>query len=265
MLQDLGHDLEIFQLHSETFSRNPRISDELVDIFTDIILLWAETVHFLNRNKHGGHDRSPRGRRIFAKTDVGIGSTEDRAWQQVQEKFVETLKRIRKRSQRIKEKASISAQVQGISQANLLEELDRLGLLPSSSHASLHEDVFPCENIPFQRNKAFFGREFELGEIRKNLDDDSPGNSLKSFALCGTGGIGKTQTAIRYAYEAKDAGTEAILWFDCETGLSLAGSFTDAASMLQLEGATDDQTSDQNRFIVLRWLRRTSKAHVVLL
>lgn len=53
MLQELGHDLEIFQLYGEVFQKNPRVGDELMDIFVDIIMFWASSIHFLNRNRRG--------------------------------------------------------------------------------------------------------------------------------------------------------------------------------------------------------------------
>ncbi len=62
MLQELGHDLEIFQVQGVTFARNPRIGDELIDIFVDIIVFWTQTIHFLNRNKHRESAFTPKGR-----------------------------------------------------------------------------------------------------------------------------------------------------------------------------------------------------------
>lgn len=53
LLNELGHDLEVFQIHSPTFASNPSIGNELMEVFVEIIQLWAQTVHFLNRNKHG--------------------------------------------------------------------------------------------------------------------------------------------------------------------------------------------------------------------
>lgn len=57
MLQELGHDLEIFQLYGEVFRKNPRVGDELMDIFVDIIMFWASSIHFLNRNRRGESER----------------------------------------------------------------------------------------------------------------------------------------------------------------------------------------------------------------
>jgi len=53
MLQELGHNLEIFQLYGEIFRGNPRIGEELMDVFAEIIVFWATSVHFLNHNRPG--------------------------------------------------------------------------------------------------------------------------------------------------------------------------------------------------------------------
>ena len=53
MLNDLGHDLEIFQIYETIFTTNTPMSDDLMDIFVDIIVFWTEAIHFFRRNKYG--------------------------------------------------------------------------------------------------------------------------------------------------------------------------------------------------------------------
>lgn len=120
------------------------------------------------------------------------------------------------------------------------------------------DTLFPCHNVPFPSNPHFYGRERELRAIREHLDQE-PASGFRSFALFGTGGIGKTQTALAYAHEKINGGVDAVLWLNCETSLSLARSFYEIAAMLQLEGLAEDENSDQNRFLVLKWLRKTCK------
>lgn len=162
----------------------------------------------------------------------------------------------------MKEKANAIAQMQGISRSDLLKELDRLGLIhPTAARDSAvsEGDLEPCSNIPFARNSSFFGRRKELEHIANYLGSGPATGKFRSFALYGTGGIGKTQIALAYAYQQKDMGMEVVLWFNCETGLSMARSFRDAASLLCLEGAVDDETSEHNKLLVLKWFRRTSE------
>ena len=91
------------------------------------------------------------------------------------------------------------------------------------------------------------------------LLEQSENSGFKSHALFGTGGIGKTQTALSYAHERADEWIDAVLWLNCETGLAVARSFNKVAVMLQLEGLAEDESSDQNKFLMLNWLRKTGK------
>ena len=98
-----------------------------------------------------------------------------------------------------------------------------------------------------------------MQSIREHLDDGLV-SSFRSFALFGTGGIGKTQTALSYAHEKSESGVDAVLWLNCETGLAISRSFFEIASLLQLDGVSEDESSDQNKFLVLKWLRKTGKS-----
>lgn len=168
------------------------------------------------------------------------------------------------RSQRIDE-GDGAASFEPQRQADILRELDRLGLLSTSDaqSASLLEEnlsIFPCHNIPFSKYSHFIGRQKELGEVRKYLNSADGASEFRSLALCGTGGIGKTLTALYYAHERAENDTAAVLWLNCKTGLSLARSFYEVAVMLKLEGVATDENTDQNKFIVLKWMRNTSKS-----
>ena len=156
--------------------------------------------------------------------------------------------------------------------ADLLSELERLGLLSTTggvspglpASAPSAQSVFPCDNIPFVPNPHFLCRDDEIQEVRTHLDATLSTKEFRSFALYGMGGIGKTQTALAFAHEQVSNGVEAVLWINCETGLSIARSFYVVAEMLQLEGLSQDENSDQNRFLVLKWLRKTCKSQLQL-
>lgn len=199
--------------------------------------------------------------RALEETDQK-GTTASKAWPQVHKKFEESLKRIKKRCQQIKEKVEALTSVQPRRPADLLKELDRLGLLsPSGNLASglENQSIFPCDNIPFTPNPHFSGRGEELDCIRSHFGDILTSTSFCSFALYGAGGIGKTQTALSFAHEQVSRSISAVLWLNCETGLSIAQSFYEVAEMLQLEGISEDVNTNQNRFLVLKWLRKTCK------
>ena len=106
--------------------------------------------------------------------------------------------------------------------------------------------------IPYQRNPAFFGRGDLLEEIAEHLHTRERDPFIRSVAIWGTGGIGKTQIALEYAQQQWLAGTKVVLWIASETEAEIAKSFNDAASRLDPPGYLETNTPDQNRLIVLQ-------------
>ncbi|KAM5367170.1 hypothetical protein ACJZ2D_010160 [Fusarium nematophilum] len=143
--------------------------------------------------------------------------------------------------------------------ASLLRDLGKLEV------PRAQDSIFPLSTIPFPRNELFYGRETELAEIRNHLNNAPSGNELRSFALHGLGGVGKTQIALAYAYEQMDAGTEAILWLDCESERSVARSFNVAALLLSLPDTSYEGTWEEDQRLVLDWLHRTSRTWLCVL
>ncbi len=108
----------------------------------------------------------------------------------------------------------------------------------------------PLWNVPFPRNRYFTGRE----DILKSLHDalTSERTVALSQAISGLGGIGKTQTAIEYAYRYEHE-YRAVLWVraDKET---LVSDFAALAAILDLAAQHE---RDQSRVAeaVRRWLQ----------
>ncbi|KAJ4251080.1 hypothetical protein NW762_011731 [Fusarium torreyae] len=77
---------------------------------------------------------------------------------------------------------------------------------------------------------------------------------LRSFAICGLGGIGKTELAIQYAHTRKDH-FEAIFWLKADDRKVLASDFANIAVRLGLE---DDNSLDITAScdIVMGWLAK---------
>ena len=114
-----------------------------------------------------------------------------------------------------------------------------------------------ANTVPYPRNPAFYGREALLQEINRQLHArvrEDP--VIRSVAIWGTGGIGKTQIALEYAQQQWLAGTKVVLWIACETEAEIDKSFNEAARRLDLEGYRETNTPDHNRFVVLQWLQR---------
>jgi NB-ARC domain len=132
----------------------------------------------------------------------------------------------------------------------------------SSSDLSL-----PCFSMGVcQKNNGFFGREDILQQIDGFLlpGDDPHGtdaSTLRSFAICGLGGMGKTELAVQYAYTRRKH-FEAIFWLGADNATLLEDEFARIAARLGLEGADEKNDLAASRELVKGWLtspgRKTS-------
>ncbi|KAF2114038.1 hypothetical protein BDV96DRAFT_688292 [Lophiotrema nucula] len=99
------------------------------------------------------------------------------------------------------------------------------------------------------RNPDFFGRR----EVLERLDEHllpSKTKGLRTFALCGMGGIGKSQIATEFAISRKGH-FDAVFWIQADDLGKLGTSFSRIAEQLGLKGA-DDRIISLN--YALEWL-----------
>ena len=112
--------------------------------------------------------------------------------------------------------------------------------------------LMPHWSVPLPRNPYFTGREEILKALHAQLGINRTAVLRQSSALQGLGGVGKTQTALEYAYRH---GLEysAIFWIAAETEEQVVASFLQIAGTLLLPEREDN---DQQRVIVAvqRWL-----------
>src|ERR1700733_7963086 len=105
---------------------------------------------------------------------------------------------------------------------------------PSATRAVRAEAQFPGSlpevwNLP-PRNPNFTGRAAHFGRIRQRLPAPPPGTV---HALHGMGGVGKTQTAIEYAYRYADD-YDLVWWVNAEQATTIGDQFAQLAEELGL-------------------------------
>ncbi|QBD82875.1 helix-turn-helix domain-containing protein [Ktedonosporobacter rubrisoli] len=106
-------------------------------------------------------------------------------------------------------------------------------------HGSFDTQLRPSPwNVPYPRNYFFTGRE----QVLRELHDAFTTQSLSVLALSGLAGIGKTQTAVEFAYRFR-CRYSAVLWVRAETRFLLETDLTATAKLLNPleEGAFDQQ------------------------
>lgn len=110
-------------------------------------------------------------------------------------------------------------------------------------------------DIPYPRNPLFTGRDKLLTRLHERMQSDLAYGLPPSYALQGLGGIGKTQTALEYAYRYCQDAT-VVLWIRGETAESITRSFVDIAELL---GLPERRLANQQQIVlaVQDWLVQT--------
>ncbi|MEU8926910.1 tetratricopeptide repeat protein [Kitasatospora sp. NPDC048545] len=104
--------------------------------------------------------------------------------------------------------------------------------------------------------------------VRETIDRVRAGNEtvVLSQVLAGGGGVGKSQLAAHYAWQALEDGVDVVVWAAAADPVSVLLAYAEAAAAVQLPGATnaaDRVEQDARRF--LNWLSSTGRSWLVVL
>jgi tetratricopeptide (TPR) repeat protein len=123
---------------------------------------------------------------------------------------------------------------------------------PPASITPVKEETPPTSawNIPNRRNPFFTGRENLLKDLHDRLT--STRAAALTQAISGLGGIGKTQTALEYAYRYREE-YRFVLWVSAASRDSLISDFVKVATLLKLP-EKDEQDQNVVVLAVKNWL-----------
>jgi tetratricopeptide (TPR) repeat protein/transcriptional regulator with XRE-family HTH domain len=127
--------------------------------------------------------------------------------------------------------------------------------------------------VPSARNPHFTGRDDLLSELTARLSPPAPGQptTIRQAALTqaqvikGLGGIGKTQTAVEYAYRSREQGRYThTLWITASSEEAILMSFAALAELLPTFASTGE--TDQRKLVaaVIRWLEQCPRPWLLI-
>jgi tetratricopeptide (TPR) repeat protein len=128
--------------------------------------------------------------------------------------------------------------------------------LPSLPKLERKQDFVQAWNVPYPRNPFFTGREKVLEALGESLERRG------AAALSGLGGVGKTETAVEYAYRHRN-NYNFVFWAKAESRDTLVWDFASIAAVLSLPEST---AKEQEAAVsaVKRWLENNAAWLLVL-
>ena len=234
MLEELSLTLPRFRYYEKSLPMDDAFETALVDVYTEVICFYARTIHFYRSNPHG--------------------LLRHNAWAEFHGDFNKTIQRIKRLSSAVESEAEAARM--RLDRSGYAEVLD---VMKSLKESKLSKSVNSCYCVPYTANPRFWAREEALERVRQALDPASGQHGLRTYALWGIGGVGKTQIAIHYATSSRDQ-YNTTLWASAGNTVQLFQAFRDIALRLGLvESEQESEDTMSAMMKVKQWLNETGK------
>ncbi|QKX54876.1 uncharacterized protein TRUGW13939_01966 [Talaromyces rugulosus] len=116
----------------------------------------------------------------------------------------------------------------------------------------------PCSTVPFKKDPMFVGREDIIQTINKKVRVIGQGH--ERMALIGLAGVGKTQTAIEYAYRVRESVPYMwVFWIHASNAARVQQGYQQIAVVAEIPGRDDPKTNILQ--LVYQWLCDESHGH----
>ncbi|KAL4865102.1 hypothetical protein BDV12DRAFT_200486 [Aspergillus spectabilis] len=97
--------------------------------------------------------------------------------------------------------------------------------------------------VPFRKNLGFVGREEEITKIEGLIKQI---NGPSRIAICGLGGVGKTQIALELACRMREGDSRrSIFWIPCTSYATLEQAYMSIAQLVGIQGVKPAEAKDQ--------------------
>ena len=131
---------------------------------------------------------------------------------------------------------------------------------PKSQQRSKSAALVAPWSVPFPRNTFFTGRASVLRKLRSAFINRGASSSHITV-LSGLGGMGKTQTAVEYAYRHR-SDYSSIFWVNSDTQELIAADYKSIAELLHLPSKDNDDTNARVSS-AKRWLENNTSWLVI--
>jgi hypothetical protein len=235
MLEELSLTLPRLRTYETSLEMDRVLEAALVDVYTEVICFYARCIHFFRSHPHVLLRRS--------------------AWEDFRDDFARTLKRIRRLSTAVENEADFARM-----KCDRGKYDEVLGLMEKFKETKLQNDgPKRYQNIPSTLNPRFWGRENVLNALQEALSPEQKFRQLKTFALYGMGGVGKTQIALQYVNRHREL-YKAILWVSADNVINMGQSFREFAKLLGLSQTEQEMQDTQGCMLkVKNWLSEACK------